>query len=326
MMQEMQKFEDWLCLARKAKKLALISHVSPDGDTLGSALALRLAFLSMGKAVDVICDGTAPENLAFLPGVECLKRPEEADHDYDTAIAVDVSARELLGKSEAVFDAAPVRLVIDHHATNPAYGQANFIRRGESACCLLAFDAIKALGVALDKDMGTCLMAGMSTDTGHFQYPCTSAATLRAAGELLDTGVDISMLTRILYRTQPLARVNMTRIAYQKLHFVLDGQVGVIKLTKEDFEETGATMGQADGLVNKALEVEGVRMAVLASEREEGIKMSLRAVEPDTVNDIALIFGGGGHAQAAGCTIKAPLDEATDRVIAAMAKKLEQNA
>ena len=163
----------------------------------------------------------------------------------------------------------------------------------------------------------------MSTDTGHFQYPATSPATLIAAGNLLAVGVDISAMTRRLYRTQPMNRVNLTRIAYNKMRFLFDGQVGVIDFTKEDFEKTGCTFGQADGLVNKALEVEGVRMAVLASEREEGIKMSLRAVEPDTVNDIAVQFGGGGHAQAAGCTVYAPLDEALDSVLAAIKKKLD---
>ena len=131
-------------------------------------------------------------------------------------------------------------------------------------------------------------------------------------------------MTRRLYRTQPMNRVKLTRIAYNKLRFMFDQQVGVIDFDKHDFEETGCTFGQADGLVNKALEVEGVRMAVLASEREDGIKMSLRAVEPDTVNDIAVLFGGGGHAQAAGCTIHAPLQEALDQMLAAMKDKLDK--
>lgn len=168
------------------------AHVSPDGDTLGSTLALRLAFLALGKQVNVICDGDVPDNLKYLPGSETVLRPENVNGaDYDTAIAVDVSDRSLLGKSEAVFDAAGFRMVIDHHATNPAYGQANFIRGGESACCLLAYEAILGLGVEMTKDMGTCLLTGMSTDTGHFQYPATSPATLIAAGELLKLGVDI---------------------------------------------------------------------------------------------------------------------------------------
>ena len=314
--------EDWLCRARKAKRMALIAHVSPDGDTVGATLALRLAFLSLGKAVDVVCDGDVPHSMFFLPGVDAFLKPDQAQGPYDTAIAVDVSDRSLLGKSEAVFDSAQVRMVIDHHATNPAYGDVNFIRGGESACCLLAYEVILALGVPMDVDMGTCLMTGLSTDTGHFQYPCTTEAALACAAHLRGLGVDISYITRMMYRTQPMERVNITRIAYNHMRFVLNGQVGVIELTRKDFEETGCTFGQADGLVNRALEVEGVRMAVLASERDEGIKMSLRAVEPDTVNDIAQRFGGGGHAQAAGCTIHAPIDEAVAMVLAAMEEKL----
>ena len=310
--------EDWLCRARKAKRMALIAHVSPDGDTVGATLALRLAFLSLGKAVDVVCDGDVPRSMQFLPGFDAFLKPDQAQGPYDTAIAVDVSDRSLLGQSEAVFDSAQVRMVIDHHATNPAYGDVNFIRGGESACCLLAYEVILALGVPMDVPMGTCLMTGLSTDTGHFQYPCTTEAALACAAHLRGLGVDISYITRMMYRTQPMERVKITRIAYDRMRFVLGGQVGVIELTRQDFEETGCTFGQADGLVNRALEVEGVRMAVLASERDEGIKMSLRAVEPDTVNDIAQRFGGGGHAQAAGCTIHAPLDEAVRMVLAAM--------
>ncbi len=314
--------EDWLCRARKAKRMALIAHVSPDGDTVGATLALRLAFLSLGKAVDVVCDGDVPRSMQFLPGFDAFLKPDQAQGPYDTAIAVDVSDRSLLGKSEAVFDSAQVRMVIDHHATNPAYGDVNFIRGGESACCLLAYEVILALGVPMDVPMGTCLMTGLSTDTGHFQYPCTTEAALACAAHLRGLGVDISYITRMMYRTQPMERVKITRIAYDRMRFVLGGQVGVIELTRQDFEETGCTFGQADGLVNRALEVEGVRMAVLASERDEGIKMSLRAVEPDTVNDIAQRFGGGGHAQAAGCTIHALLNEAVAMVLAAMEEKL----
>ena len=314
--------EDWLCRARKAKRMALIAHVSPDGYTVGATLALRLAFLSLGKAVDVVCDGDVPRSMQFLPGFDAFLKPDQAQGPYDTAIAVDVSDRSLLGKSETVFDSAQVRMVIDHHATNPAYGDVNFIRGGESACCLLAYEVILALGVPMDVPMGTCLMTGLSTDTGHFQYPCTTEAALACAAHLRGLGVDISYITRMMYRTQPMERVKITRIAYDRMRFELGGQVGVIELTRQDFEETGCTFGQADGLVNRALEVEGVRMAVLASERDEGIKMSLRAVEPDTVNDIAQRFGGGGHAQAAGCTIHAPLDEAVRMVLAAMEEKL----
>jgi len=314
--------QDWLCQARKAKRLALIAHVSPDGDTVGATLALRLAFLSLGKAVDVICDGMPDRSLSYLPGVDAFKKPEEAEGLYDVVIAVDVSDHKLLGKSETIFDSAPVKLVIDHHATNPGYGDFNYIRGDECSCCVLAYEAITALGAELTKEIGACLMTGMSTDTGHFMYPYTTPLAFEIAGKLLAIGVDVSFITRRLYRTQAKEAVALARVAYQKLRFELNGQVGVIELTKAEMDAVGADVSQTGGLVNKALEVEGVRMAILATEREGGVKLSLRAVEPDTVNDIAKQFGGGGHAQAAGVTMQTPMHEAVNTILAAMAAKL----
>lgn len=314
--------EEWLDRARKAERVALIAHVSPDGDTVGSVLALRLAFLSLGKSVDVVCDGDAPKSMNYLEGFDAFLKPEEAVGPYDTAIAVDVSDRKLLGRADTVFDGAACRLVIDHHATNAGYGDVDFIRGGESACCLLAYEAICALGVTVTKPMADCLMTGLSTDTGHFQYPSTSPATLKAAAELLESGADVSFITRRLYRTRRREEVALTRIAYQKMRFELEGRVGVIELTAEDFEAAGCTPFQTGGLVNMALEIEGVRMAILACERDGAAKLSLRAVEPDTVNDVAARFGGGGHAQAAGVTMQKPVDEAVRDVLAVMKEKL----
>lgn len=318
----MNNLVDWLCQARKAKRMALIAHVSPDGDTVGATLALRLAFLSLGKAVDVICDGEASRSLAYLPGVNCFLKPEQTDGLYDTVIAVDVSDHKLLGKADAIFDNAPVKMVIDHHATNPGYGDYNYIRGDECSCCVLAYEAITAMGVEVTQEMGTCLMTGMSTDTGHFMYPYTTPLAFEVAGKLRALGVDVSYITRVLYRTQERTAVNLTRIAYQKMRFELDGQVGVIELTQADMDEAGADYSQTSGLVNKALEVECVRMAILATQREDSVKLSLRAVEPDTVNDIAKQFGGGGHAQAAGVTMQLPMSDAVAVVLAAMKEKL----
>ncbi len=318
----MNNLTEWLCQARKAKRVALIAHVSPDGDTVGATLALRLAFLSLGKAVEVVCDGEIDRDLMFLPGAEAFKRPEETNGLFDAAIAVDVADRRLMGKSDGIFDGAAMRLVIDHHATNPGYGDVNYIRGDECACCVLAYEAIVGLGTALTQEMATCLMTGMSTDTGHFMYPYTTPLAFEVAGKLRALGADVSYITRVLYRTQSRESVNLTRIAYQKMRFELDGRVGVIELTQADLDEAGVKANQTGGLVNRALEVEGVRMAILATQREEGVKLSLRAVEPDTVNDVAKAFGGGGHAQAAGVTMNMPMGEAIALVLAEMDKKL----
>ncbi|MBQ8094554.1 MAG: bifunctional oligoribonuclease/PAP phosphatase NrnA [Clostridia bacterium] len=312
----------WLEQVRKGTSFLLISHVNPDGDTIGSVLGLRLALLHMGKKVKLVCDGDIPKNMSMLTGHECYLKPDQVEGTFDAAIAVDVSSPDMMGASLPLFEAAPVRMVMDHHSTNQAYGDINWICRGESANCQIVYDAIMELGVPLTKEIANCVLLGLSTDTGHFQYASTTARTIHTAAALVDAGGEISRISKLMYRSQPMRRIQMTKIAYQKMHFENDGQIGMLDLTKADFERTGCTFGEADGLVNLALEIEGVRFAFLASERENGIKISLRAAEPDTVNDVAVRFGGGGHAQAAGCTLYMSLEEAKQTILEAIQAKL----
>ena len=316
--------EAWLAALGEGGAVALFSHVSPDGDTVGAALALRLALLASGKDVRLFCADPVPEQLRFLPGAEDFLRPDGADgFACDTAVAVDVSAPEMLGASLGLYMAAPQRLVIDHHGTNPGFGRINFIRGGESSCCLLACEAIRAMGVPVTREIATCLMLGMSTDTGHFRYASTTPETLEAAAFLMRCGADVAEVTRRMYRMQPRRRVELMRRALNSLRFASGGRIGRIALTAEDYRESGCDYADADGLVNLALEIEGVRMAFLLSERGEETKASLRAMEPDTVDDVARLLGGGGHAQAAGCTLKMRPAEAERAVLEAMERKLE---
>ena len=314
--------EAWLRQIHEGKSFLLISHINPDGDTVGSVLGLRLALLSIGKSVTIVCDGIIPPNMRMLTGYECYLKPDEVTGTYDTAIAVDISSPDMMGDSLPLFEAAKVRMVLDHHSTNLAYGEINWVRRGEAACCQLVYDAILALDVRITPEIANCVLLGLSTDTGHFQYASTSSLTMHTAAELVDAGGELSRISRLMYRSQPMRRIQMTKIVYRKMRFECDGQIGVIELTRDDFNSTGCPFGEVDGLVNLALEIEGVRFALLASERENGIKISLRAVEPDKVNDVALFFGGGGHAQAAGCTIHEPLETATAMVLEILRAKV----
>ena len=294
----------WLEQLKNGRSFLLISHINPDGDTIGSVLALRLALLSLGKKVSIACDGVIPAFIPPLPGLDDYLKPEEVNGGYDTAIAVDVSAPELMGNSGPLFEAASCR-------------------RGESACCQIIYDAVRELGIALNRELAECLLLGLSTDTGHFQYSSTTALTMETAAALVDAGADISRLTRYLYRSQSMSKVRLTKLVYSKMHFADNEQIGMVELTMDDVAQTGASKEDMDGLVNIPLEISGVRFAFLASEREKGIKISLRAMEPDTVNDVAAQFGGGGHAQAAGCTIRGlSLYEAAEKVLQAIEAKL----
>ncbi len=315
--------EEWLNAVRKSQSVLLFSHIHPDGDTVGSVLALRRALLAMGKQVQVVCDGTPSPRFGIVPDLDVYRTPEQIDAPYDTAFSVDVSSPDMLGEALPLFEKAATRIVLDHHGTNPAFGDFNYVESNAPACCQLAYKVIvRDLGIPLDTAMANQLLLGLSTDTGHFQYNGTKPETLRAAADLLEHGGQISLISRKMYRSFPMSKVKLTKRAYEAMSFHADNQIGMIILTKEDFDCTGCSFEEADGLVNKALEVDGVRMSFMASEREDGIKISLRAVEPDTVNDVAVRFGGGGHPQAAGCTIHATLQEAADIILAALKEKV----
>ena len=313
----------WLQHITTGQSFLLISHVSPDGDTIGSVLGLRLALLSIGKKVSIVCDGEIPSGMRFLTGSAAYLKPDQVTSSYDTAIAVDVSSPELLGDAISLFEKASVQMVIDHHATNPGFGEICWIRRGEAACCQIVYDALRELGIKLTSEIAECLLLGLSTDTGHFQYSNTTAVTMETAADLLESGADIAKVTRYLYRSQPMKRVRLIKAVYQKMRFSCNGKIGLVELSREDMEQAGCTSADLDGLVNLPLEIEGVRFAFLASEREKGIKISLRAMEPDTVNDIAVQFGGGGHAQAAGCTLRGmSLQDAAEQVLKVLEAKI----
>ena len=315
--------EHWTGKLVSGSRFALFCHKSPDGDTIGAALALRLALLALGKDAAVYCEDPVPHSLCFLPGAETVQNALPASEGTRmTAVAVDVSSPEMMGSLQAAYDKCAARLVIDHHISNPLYGEFNFVRGGESSCCLLVYEVIRELGIPIDADCATCLLLGMSTDTGHFRYANTSPETLEAAACLMRCGAVISDISRRMYRSQPAAKTELTRRALNSLHYEAGRQIGIIVLRQKDYEQSGCTYAEADGLVNLALEIEGVRMAFLLSERDGVTKASLRAMEPDTVNDIASALGGGGHAQAAGCTLKMPVEEAEQAILIRMKDKL----
>ena len=303
--------EAWAQALGPARTIALISHTHPDGDTIGSALGLRLGLLSIGKDVDWFCEMPAPEQVAFLPESDrVITDISRARDSYDVAMSVDVSSPELMGSMIGVFERGRCRVVLDHHATNPGFGDVNFIRPGECACTILAYEGMAALGVPVTPDMALCFMAGLSTDSGHFMFSSTTGHVFRIAGELRDRGVDMEDLTRRLYRSDSPRRVRMKARAYQRLRFLYGGQVGVIAISEQDLEECGCTREDLDGIVRIAQDVRGVRFAFMLTQSGRKVKISMRSFAPETVRDLAERYGGGGHNQASGCTVEMTLAEA----------------
>ena len=313
-------------LIREAQTIAVACHVNPDGDTIGSATAMRLILTAMGKEVTLFCDGKVPDMLSFLPGQELFRDPAGCTGTFDLMLAVDVSDDKRLGSCVSLLPKCRRTAQIDHHPTNPMYMEVNSVDGKAPATCMLIHEQMKTLGVPLTRDIAICLYTGISTDTGNFAFGSTNAAAFRIMGELMEQDLPLEKLNRHLFRVKSREQTKLLGRALESLTFRGEGKIAVMKLTWADFQDCGALSEHADTIVNYGLDTKGTRMAMLARETEEGeIKFSLRTREPYTVNDIAAQFGGGGHPQASGITMKGTLEEAAEKVLRAMEEKVKQN-
>lgn len=309
---------------REAHTIAVVSHVNPDGDTIGCATAMRLGLLSLGKEVSLFCEDPVPDNLAFLPGAYMFRTPGENDGPFDLLLSVDVSDIGRMGSCEALRKVSRKTAQIDHHGTNPEFMEINSVDGNAPAASLLVREQLKVLGVKLTEDIAKCLYTGISTDTGNFAFSATNAECFEVMSELMKAGLPLAELNRILFRVKSRPQVKLLGRALESLTFRGYGQIAVMKLTKKDFDDSNAKSQHADTIVNYGLDTTGTTMALLAREAGDGtIKMSLRAKEPARVDDIAQKFNGGGHEQAAGITMQGTLDEAAERVLAEMERKIK---
>ena len=311
-------------LIRDAGHIAVCSHVNPDGDTIGCALAMRLGLLSLGKRVSVFCQDKVPDNLSFLPGVQEIRHPEECRDSFDLFLAVDVSDIARLGTGRSLIGRAARTAQIDHHPTNPLYMEVNSVDGHAPAASLLVCEQLDTLGVPLTREIAMCLYTGISTDTGNFSFSSTNAEAFEVMGRLMRVGLPLSDLSRILFRERSREQLLLLGKAVTGMRFEAENRIAVMTLSRKDFEDCGALDEHADTLVNFGLETVGTRMALLAREDTEGtIKFSLRAKHPESVSDVAARLGGGGHPQAAGVTLRGTLRETTERVVAELKKKLD---
>ena len=324
----MRPLDDIIEAVRAAQSIALVSHVNPDGDTVGSTLALKLGLEKLGKTVVPFCRDKVPDNLMFLAGADAYRRPEDMpDARFDLLLCADVSDDLRMGTCAALVERCGRTAQIDHHGTNPNYCELNCVDGGGPATGLIAHELLERLGVAIDEDIAACLYVAISTDTGNYAYRSTSAEAFRVTAELLDAGLPLSEINRRLYRQREVPQVLLMRRGLGSLTFYHGGEITSMVLSNQDFAECGALPEHADTLVNYGLDILGVRMAVLARETNVPgeIKLSLRAVEPYCIDGIAQSLGGGGHAQAAGATVKGTLEECVAQCVAAFEAALEKS-
>lgn len=298
----------------KAESIVILTHENPDGDAIGSTLSMYNALVQLGKKPEMIVP-EYPEIFSFLP--EASKMQKEGTKEiYDLAIALDCSDIKRLNGFAKYFENARTTINIDHHSVNAMFADYNFVNPDAPACCQILILVLEYLGVKIDKEIGSSLVAGIITDTGGFKYQGTSKETFEFTAWLLSIGVNVADIYRRVLEKQTKGHFELSKIAMDHLELIEDGKIAFTYITKKDEELADAKNGDQSGLVDIGRSIEGVEVSILLSEKEEGLyKGSLRSNEYVNVSDVCLIFGGGGHIHAAGCTVTMPLEQAKEKII-----------
>ena len=298
---------------KKANSIVLLAHENPDGDAVGSCLAMELALESMGKKVDLIMP-EYPKEFEFLPGAnEILK--ESTVESYDLAIALDCASTKLMYSFINYFDNAKVKVVIDHHGMNSMYGDFNYVDQEAPACSQLLFVLLNYFNIKITKDIATCLAAGIITDTNGFRNDSVTSETFRISAELCDIGINMSKIYQKVFCDKSRTRFETQKLAQNRIEFLEGGKVAYTYISKEDEEKLGSKNGDYDGIVNIGLNVEGVEVSMFIRDTPRGARCSLRAKDYVNVAEVALMFGGGGHIKAAACTIQGTIDQAKTQIL-----------
>ncbi len=306
-----------------SKTFCVVGHVRPDGDCIGSQVALTLALRALGK--DVVCwnEDTAPAKLAFLDPDGIFQTPRRG-MKFDCVIATDCASFERLGKVADCIAQRTMFINIDHHASNTRYADVNWISPREASTGELIFRLIKEARWSISPVMANNLFTAISTDTGSFQYATTRPGTLHAAAELITKGADLGKICQEVYQSFPLPRVKLLKHLYAKFRLTADDRIAYFWLKRADYTRTGADTADSEGLIDHIRAIEPVVVAVLFEEMEpEMTRISLRSKSDKVdVNEIAKQFGGGGHHAAAGARISGKPMTVQRQVIAAIKKAL----
>lgn len=316
MYQELKKLVD------AHTRIGVISHFRPDGDAIGSTLALGLALQSMGKQVSLWNEDCVPARYAFLPGAEFIETlPAEQPSDLELLICVDTGDWRRLGDAAAALFAGFPRIAnIDHHGTNSFYGHCNVVEGGTAACGFVLFNILKSWGVPFTREMAAALYVAINTDTGSFQFSSTTPAVMRAVAELMETGVDVADINRRVYQEKPLSELRVTGEVINNMVVAENGELSHYSMSMATKERMGIGLEDTKDLVDIIRVVQGVRVSVIFEELGDGrIRMSLRSKDPRIdVAAIATQFGGGGHAMAAGIRMRGELADCRSKVLNAI--------
>lgn len=311
-------------LLLKEDNYLIASHLSPDGDSVGSALALWMALTVLGKKAEVTTIDPVPFKYRFLPCWEQVKVWQEVSiEDYGLFIILDSSD---LRRIEPLLPLAQTQKVlnIDHHITNERFGQYNYIDAKAGSVGEITYELIKQMKVTISKEIATCLYTALNTDTGSFRYANTTSRTHLIAADLIDLGVKPAEMTRCIYENVTREGTLLIKEALNTLDFECQGKIAHITVTRDMMERTGAKDEDTEGLVNYTRNIGGVEIGIFFKEICDGkVRVGFRSFDVD-VSKLAEIYGGGGHPRAAGCQLEKTISQARLEVLKTAGQFLEQ--
>lgn len=315
----------WLPLLGTTPAWVVVPHMGPDADTLGSSLALAGLLRKLGRPAWVACQDDVASRYDYLPGAaDVLVNALPADMPPGTgAIACDAATFDRLGTMAARIGAMRPLVNVDHHISNTNWGSHNLIDVAAAATGEVVFLLYDWFGVPLDHDAATCLYAALVTDTGSFRFPATTHRTMAVASALLATDIDAPAIGAAIYERRTPGAVRLLGLALASLRLGAEGRLAWVTVPLSMFAQAGAGEDEADAIAEKLREVAGVEALFVARESRDGtVRVSLRSKGHLDVNRIAQACGGGGHVQAAGCTIARPLAEVEAELVAALEEAL----
>lgn len=312
-------------LLRQAKRIFVTSHSSPDGDALGSALGFAELVGTLGADVTVVCHDQPPASLGFLPGISRVEVREELPADYATAfdLAAVLECPDIDRTGFEGLDRVSI-LNVDHHLANTAYGTVNYVDEQAPAVGEMVLRLADAAGIPVTPDMATCLYTALVTDTGDFRYSNTTPRAFAAAGRLVEMGARPHEIAEALWSHVPARVIRLTGAILSTLELLADGRIAFVTCDNEMLEATGARREDTENLVNFPRSIVGVQVAVLLKSFHDGeIRASMRSRGRIDVQGVAARFGGGGHRNASGCTIRGTLAEARETLLDSLRHVLE---
>lgn len=310
----------------KSRRLLVVSHVDPDGDALGTQLAFGTYLTDCGKDVLLVRDSDIPQKYTFLPGIDQIQKMSTLPSDIDTAVVLECPKKARIGSAADVFGDDVAVINIDHHPDGDALGDINWVNTAASSVGEMVFEYFNYVDYRINATVAEQLYTAILTDTGRFRYTSTSRRTMEIAGMLIEAGANSKDICDNVYYSLPASTMSLTGKVLAGIEFRHDDRLCLLTLTKKMLKEAGATPDESDGLVEFTLFSRSVQVGALLKEIDnKNTKVSLRSIDGIDVSAVASIFGGGGHRNAAGCTLPFSLEDSKSRLSVRLMEVIDES-